>query len=108
MVSILKRKHTSRALTRPLTLLAMLAAWASLDASFIRVTRKFLHFFTLSRVSCQWKTVYNLHLVNAKSGGGERIVVFPFNPKCPKMTEKLNLPPTGLNVAAGSLAVSVV
>lgn len=44
--------RTSRARTSPLTLLAMLAAWGSLEASLISVTRKFLHFFTLSRVSC--------------------------------------------------------
>jgi hypothetical protein len=43
---------TSRERTRALTLVAMSGDWLPLDASLIRVTRKFLHFFTFSRVSC--------------------------------------------------------
>lgn len=43
--------RTSSLMTSPLTLLAMLADLESLEASLIRVTRKFLHFFTLSIVS---------------------------------------------------------
>lgn len=55
-VSLVWASLTSRSFTSSLTLAAVSVDCFPLDASFMSVARKFLHFFTFSIVSCQEHT----------------------------------------------------